>query len=64
MFQRFPDSFGIDRLVYGSDSAFLPRGYVMPYLEEWMDICEKLGLSESEITKFFSGNAKRLFDKR
>lgn len=57
---RFIDTFGVDRLIYGSDSSFLPRGYVMAYLEEWMRICEELGLSREDIFKLFYGNAERL----
>jgi len=58
---RFADSFGVDKILYGTDSSFLPRGYVTSYLEEWLDICEGLGFTESEKEQFFSSNAERLF---
>ena len=61
---RFIDTFGIDYLVYGSDSSFLPRGYIMPYLEEWMEICAQLRLSQAETAALFYGNAEKLLLKK
>lgn len=61
---RFIDTFGIDYLVYGSDSSFLPRGYIMSYLEEWMEICAQLRLSQAETAALFYGNAEKLLLKK
>ena len=52
---------GPDRLLFGTDSSFFPRGWQRPIYEVQQQILEKLGVSETERGKIFGGNFDRLF---
>lgn len=45
---------GIDFMMYGSDSPFMPADFVV-------NLVERTGLSVTDMEKIFSGNARRLF---
>jgi len=45
---------GVDYVMYGSDSPFIPLQYVV-------EVVEKSGLSSKDTERVFSGNARRLF---
>ena len=52
---------GADRLLFGTDSSFFPRGWQRPIFDVQQQILEKLGVSETERSKIFGGNFDRLF---
>jgi uncharacterized protein len=52
---------GADRLLFGTDSSFFPRGWQQPIFDVQQQILEKLGVSEPERAKIFGGNFDRLF---
>ena len=58
--RRFIESFGFERIVYGTDSSFLPRGYVVDYLNEWLRIFDELKLTKAETGAILFDNAARL----
>lgn len=60
LFRRFIETIGPDRILFGSDSEWFPRGFVVRYLEEQLRICYEIGLREEDIGKIFAGNAARL----
>lgn len=56
----FRKTVGAERLVFGTDSSYFPRGFVRAYLEEWLEVSEAVGMGETERALFFGGNALRL----
>ena len=60
LFRRVIESAGADRLIFGSDSSYFPRGFSLPYLREQLKGCRSIGLEESSIEKIFYRNAARL----
>ena len=60
LFRRVIESAGADRLIFGSDSSYFPRGFSLPYLREQLKACRSIGLEESSIEKIFYRNAARL----
>ena len=58
--RRAIESVGADRLIFGSDSSYFPRGFSLPYLREQLKACRSIGLEEGSIEKIFWSNAARL----
>ncbi len=52
---------GADRLLFGTDSSFFPRGWQRSVWETQVAVLESLGVDELTKEKFFSGNFNRLF---
>jgi uncharacterized protein len=61
VFRQVLDVLGADRLLFGTDSSFFPRGWQRPVWESQMEIVEKIGLDDSEKEKIFFANFDRLF---
>jgi hypothetical protein len=51
---------GRERILYGSDSSFFPRGFLRAHLEEQRKIVAELGVSASDAALLFGGNLARL----
>ncbi len=62
LFRRTIDAVGADRLVFGTDSSFFPRGYRTNILNDQLAICDDLGLSPAKIDDIFCGNIRRMLD--
>jgi uncharacterized protein len=67
---RLPDVFrqalavlGPDRLLFGSDSSFFPRGWVRSVYEAQSAALDELGASAEVRGKIFAGNFERMFPK-
>jgi predicted TIM-barrel fold metal-dependent hydrolase len=60
VFRKFIDVAGIDRLLFGTDSSFFPRGYRKDILGAQAHVLRKLAISKRDQEKFFSGNIRRL----
>lgn len=60
LFEKFLDTVGPERVVFGSDSAHFPRGLVRRYFDDQVHIVTDLGLSDAERYAVFAGNAQRL----
>jgi len=54
------ETVGPDRIVFGTDSSYFPRGFAQEYLREQMMICRSIGLEQGTVEKIFGGNAARL----
>jgi len=61
VFRRALDVAGPDRLLFGTDSSFFPRGWQRAILDEQKAIVSRLGVSQDEEEKIFGGNFERLF---
>jgi len=60
LFRKVLDTVGPDRLVFGSDSSYFPRGFSVQYLIEQLKACRSIGLEKESIEKIFYGNAAKL----
>lgn len=60
MFRVFYTRFGSTRIVFGTDSSYFPRGWVLNYVIEQLRAAEEAGISTSGLEEIFSINAKRL----
>ena len=55
---------GPDRLIFGSDSSFFPRGWQRQIFELQKQTLDRLGVPEDAQERIFSGNFQRLFPGR
>lgn len=60
IFRKAIETVGPDRLIFGSDSSYFPRGFSLPYLREQLRVCRSIGLEEGSIRKIFSTNSAKL----
>lgn len=59
-FRKFYETIGPQRIVFGSDSSWFPRGFSYRYLQDQVRVCYQANLPESDIGDIFGGNAARL----
>jgi predicted TIM-barrel fold metal-dependent hydrolase len=52
---------GADRILFGTDSSFFPRGWQRDIYESQQRTLEKLGVGAADQEKIFGGNFDRLF---
>ena len=52
---------GADRLLFGSDSSFFPRGWVRQVYEQQAAALKEIGAGEDVRARIFGGNFERLF---
>ena len=60
LIRKYVETVGAERIVYGSDSSWFPRGFSVRYYEDQIRDCRELGLSQEQMTAIFGGNARRL----
>lgn len=61
IFQQALRVVGHERLLFGSDSSFFPRGWVSEVFYAQLDALLKIGVSEDQAHAILGGNLKRLF---
>ncbi len=59
-FRNFYETVGSSRILFGSDSAWFPRGLARAYFDEQVRIVRELGWSDADRDLVFHGNAARL----
>ncbi|HAK54192.1 MAG TPA: 2-amino-3-carboxymuconate-6-semialdehyde decarboxylase [Acidobacteria bacterium] len=62
LFRRTLDALGSERLIFGTDSSFFPRGFRTNILEQQLAICNDLNLSPAEMDNIFNDNIRRIID--
>jgi uncharacterized protein len=62
VFRQALEVVGPDRLIFGSDSSFFPRGWQRQIFEQQKATLDAIGVSVESQEKIFSGNFARLFD--
>ncbi len=60
VFRKSLDIRGPDRIIFGTDSRMLSRGYRQAILKEQLSILRDLGLGRTEMELIMGGNIKRL----
>ncbi|MEX2301238.1 MAG: amidohydrolase family protein [Bryobacterales bacterium] len=60
VFAKAIEIFGAQRLLFGSDSSFFPRGWNRPILEQQANVFKELGLAEPDTAAILGGNLQRL----
>ena len=54
------DFFGVDRVLFASDSPFDPEGGTL-YTRETIDVIDRLDITEEQRERIYRGNAERVF---
>jgi len=62
LFQRFYETIGPRRIIFGSDSSWFPRGFARRYLADQLRACQQLQMPATDIELIFGGNARRLLE--
>lgn len=62
VFQKFVDIFSVNRILFGSDSGMLPRGYRYDIVDNQLKLVQEMRLSMSDIKKIFYENLAGLVD--
>jgi predicted TIM-barrel fold metal-dependent hydrolase len=60
LFAKAYETIGAERIVFGSDSSYFPRGFSQRYLQDQLRVCYTLNFPEGDIRKIFGGNAAAL----
>jgi len=59
-FQKFYETFGPERIIFGTDSSYFPRGFAVEYLHEQNKVLRFMNLPDKEVELIMSGNISRL----
>jgi predicted TIM-barrel fold metal-dependent hydrolase len=59
-FRKYYETVGPSRIIFGSDSAWFPRGLARRYVDEQVRIVREMGMSAADRDLIFHGNAARL----
>ena len=60
LFRKFYETVGPERILFGSDSSWFPRGFARRYLQDQFRDCVDLGMPDAHLRLIFGGNAARL----
>jgi predicted TIM-barrel fold metal-dependent hydrolase len=61
LIRKFYETIGPDRILFGSDSSWFPRGFSIRYLQDQIRACRFMNMPHEALVKIFGGNAARLF---
>lgn len=61
VFRQALEVVGADRLIFGTDSSFFPRGWQRQIFEQQKAVMDAIGVSAEAQEKIFAGNFQRLF---
>jgi len=62
LFQKYYETVGPNRIFFGTDSEWFPRGYCIRYLLDQLRACRRIGMPEQDIKKIFHDNTKSLLN--
>jgi hypothetical protein len=60
LFRKYLETIGSERIIFGTDSSWFPRGFAVRYLQDQIRACRELNLSHDALQEIFGGNAARL----
>jgi predicted TIM-barrel fold metal-dependent hydrolase len=61
LIRKFYETVGPERILFGSDSSWFPRGFSIRYLQDQIRACRFMNLPDAALRKIFGENAIRLF---
>lgn len=64
VFRRAVELLGMERLLFGTDSSFFPRGWNASIFEQQATALYELGFDEHQVEGIFGGNLERLLEPR
>jgi predicted TIM-barrel fold metal-dependent hydrolase len=62
IFRRALDVVGHERLLFGTDSSFFPRGWIAKVFDDQVNALSEVGASEEQARAIFGGNLRRLLN--
>lgn len=62
LFRKFYETIGPERILFGSDSSWFPRGFANRYLQDQLRICRFMNMPHEHLQMIFGGNAARILD--
>jgi predicted TIM-barrel fold metal-dependent hydrolase len=62
VFKKIIDIKGAEKIVFGTDSSFLPRGWRKAIYTSQLAVCNHLGLSQEQIDQIFWKNTQNLMN--
>ncbi|MBI2874303.1 MAG: amidohydrolase family protein [Firmicutes bacterium] len=60
LFRKAYETVGPDRIIFGTDSSWFPRGFSFSYLQEQFGACVSVGMKDEDLAAVFAGNARRM----
>ncbi len=60
LFRKFFETIGPERIIFGSDSSWFPRGFAIRYLQDQLRICRFMNMTHEQLQLIFGGNAARI----
>jgi predicted TIM-barrel fold metal-dependent hydrolase len=64
VFRRALDVLGPQRILFGSDSSWFPRGWIAARVTDQIDAMQRIGVEEEAARAILGGNLMRLMDAR
>jgi len=61
LFRKYMETIGPERIIFGTDSSYFPRGFAEPYLRDQLRDCYDLNMTDEQVQMIFGANAARLF---
>ena len=61
LLRKFYETIGPERILFGSDSSWFPRGFSIRYLQDQIRACRFMNMPDAALRKIFGDNAARLF---
>ena len=62
LFRKYLETVGPERIIFGSDSSWFPRGFAIRYLQDQIRDAREIGMSHEQLQLIFGANAARLFN--
>jgi hypothetical protein len=60
LFRKYMETIGPERIVFGTDSSWFPRGFAIRYLLDQLRDARELNLTHDQLQMIFAGNAARI----
>ncbi len=60
LFRKAYETVGPERIIFGTDSSWFPRGFSYRYLQDQLRVCYWMNMPDDDIALIFGGNARRL----
>ena len=60
LLRKFLETAGYERIVFGSDSSWFPRGFSIKYLDDQIRDLREINVPQHQMEAIFGGNARRL----